>query len=71
MALRFILIFIVISACAFSPGFKNITHNDLGKDYKIANNIMENSFLIGCNHGLTESHISKIKQVFELFLKKI
>ncbi len=53
------------------PGFKNITHKDLGKDYKIANNIMENSFLIGCNHGLTESHISKIKQVFELFLKKI
>ena len=53
------------------PGFKNIKYKDLGKEYKVANNIMRNSFLIGCNHGLTKSHIAKIKQVFELFLKKI
>ena len=36
------------------PGFKNIKYKDLGKEYKVANNIMRNSFLIGCNHGLTK-----------------
>ena len=50
--------------------FSKINYKNLGKDYEIANYIMENSFLIGCNHGLTEKHIEKIKNAFTTFLSK-
>ena len=49
------------------PAFSKINYKNLGKDYEIANYIMENSFLIGCNHGLTENHIEKIKNMFTPF----
>ena len=52
------------------PAFSKINYKNLGKDYEIANYIMENSFLIGCNHGLTENHIEKIKNTFTTFLSK-
>jgi len=52
------------------PAFSKINYKNLGKDYEIANYIMENSFLIGCNHGLTEKHIEKIKNAFITFLSK-
>ena len=52
------------------PAFSKINYKNLGKDYEIANYIMENSFLIGCNHGLTEKHIEKIKNAFTTFLSK-
>ena len=52
------------------PAFSKINYKNLGRDYEIANYIMENSFLIGCNHGLTEKHIEKIKNVFSTFLSK-
>ena len=52
------------------PAFSKINYKNLGKDYEVANYIMENSFLIGCNHGLTEKHIEKIKNVFSTFLSK-
>ena len=52
------------------PAFSKINYKNLGKDYEIANYIMENSFLIGCNHGLTEKHIDKIKNTFTTFLSK-
>ena len=52
------------------PAFSKINYKNLGKDYEIANCIMENSFLIGCNHGLTEKHIEKIKNTFTTFLSK-
>ena len=51
------------------PGFKNIKYKDLGKEYKVANNIMRNSFLIGCNHGLDERHMNRIKMAFTSFLE--
>ena len=51
------------------PGFKNIKYKDLGKEYKVANNIMKNSFLIGCNHGLDERHMNRIKMAFTSFLE--
>ena len=51
------------------PGFKNIKYKDLGKEYKVANNIMRNSFLIGCNHGLDERHMNRIKTSFTSFLE--
>ena len=52
------------------PAFKNINYKNLGKEYLVANNIMENSFLIGCNNGLNEKHMEKIKQSFTSFLDK-
>ncbi len=52
------------------PAFSKINYKNLGKDYEIANYIMENSFLIGCNHGLTDKHIEKIKNAFTTFLSK-
>ena len=52
------------------PGFKNIKHKDLGKEYKVANNIMRNSFLIGCNHGLDERHMNRIKIVIYIFSRE-
>ena len=52
------------------PAFKNINYKNLGKEYLVANNIMENSFLIGCNNGLNEKHMEKIKQSFTSFLDR-
>ena len=52
------------------PAFHKINYKNLGKDYVIADYIMKNSFLIGCNHGLTEKHIEKIKNTFTTFLSK-
>ncbi len=52
------------------PAFKNITHKNLETDFPNANYIMENSFLIGCNQGLTLAHIEKITETFKSFLSK-
>ena len=53
------------------PAFKKINYKKLTSDFQIANNIMKNSFLIGCNHGLNDDHINKIRQSFSSFLEKI
>ncbi len=50
------------------PAFKKINYKSIEKEYSVANNIMKNSFLIGCNHGLNEKHMEKIKQSFTSFL---
>jgi CDP-6-deoxy-D-xylo-4-hexulose-3-dehydrase len=52
------------------PAFKKINCINIEKDYQIADNIMKNSFLIGCNHGLNEKHLEKIKVTFKSFLDK-
>lgn len=55
------------------PAFKKINYNKhitIG-DFQVANNIMKNSFLIGCNHGLNDRHINKIQQTFLSFYQKI
>ena len=53
------------------PAFKKINYKKLTTDFHITNNIMKNSFLIGCNHGLNDDHINKIQQSFSSFLEKI
>ena len=52
------------------PAFEKINCKNIGKDFQIADNIMKNSFLIGCNHGLNEEHLEKIKATFKSFLDK-
>lgn len=52
------------------PAFKNIDHKNLENKFPNADYIMKNSFLIGCNQGLTFAHIEKIKHIFKEFLKK-
>ncbi|MDC0063897.1 DegT/DnrJ/EryC1/StrS family aminotransferase [Candidatus Nitrosopelagicus sp.] len=52
------------------PAFKEINFKNLGRDFDVTNNIMKNSFLIGCNHGLNDEHIKKMKDVFKTFLDK-
>jgi len=55
------------------PAFKKINYSKHMSidDFQVANNIMKNSFLIGCNHGLNDQHINKIQQTFLSFLQKI
>ncbi len=52
------------------PAFEKINHKNMEKEYHVADNIMKNSFLIGCNHGLNEKHLEKIKTTFKVFLDK-
>ena len=51
------------------PGFKNIPHRKNGK-YTFTNQIMKQSLLIGCHHGLKEEHIDKLRNVFSKLLEK-
>ncbi|MDO8482549.1 MAG: DegT/DnrJ/EryC1/StrS family aminotransferase [bacterium] len=51
------------------PGFRNIDAKTLKEGYPVADNIMRNGFLIGCNHGLTDKHIAHLTDSFEQFLK--
>ena len=52
------------------PAFKNVLHKNLEMEFPNANNIMQNSFLIGCHQGLSPAHIEKIMKTFRLFLDK-
>ena len=52
------------------PAFKNILHKNLEMEFPNANNIMKNSFLIGCHQGLSPAHIEKIMKTFRLFFDK-
>ena len=47
----------------------NIFVKNIGKEFSVANNIMENSFLIGCNHGLNEKHILILELLGNNYLK--
>jgi CDP-6-deoxy-D-xylo-4-hexulose-3-dehydrase len=52
------------------PAFKKINYKNLEMEFPNANYIMKNSFLIGCNQGLSSAHIEKIKETFRSFLGK-
>jgi CDP-6-deoxy-D-xylo-4-hexulose-3-dehydrase len=49
------------------PAFKNLK---IKNDFPIADEIMKNGFVVGCNHGLNDKHITKIEQVTTEFLSK-
>ena len=52
------------------PAFKKINYKNLEMEFPNANYIMKNSFLIGCNQGLSSAHIEKIIETFRSFLGK-
>ena len=52
------------------PGFKNIPCVKSEKGYPNADYIMDNGFVFGCHHALTQEHIDHIKNSFESFLVK-
>lgn len=52
------------------PGFKDIPHRIVVEKEFVTNEVMEGGFLVGCNHGLAERHISRLQYLFTTFLKK-
>ena len=52
------------------PAFKNIKHKNLERKFEVTENIMRNSFLVGCNHGLSDKHMEKMKKCFTEFISK-
>ncbi|MEK7503326.1 MAG: aminotransferase class I/II-fold pyridoxal phosphate-dependent enzyme [Patescibacteria group bacterium] len=53
------------------PGFFGIEHRIVGGGCPVADNIMANSFLVGCHHGLEEKHLDYLKDSFRKFLSKL
>ena len=52
------------------PGFKNIKYKNTEQEFNVTENIMRNSFLVGCNHGLSDRQIEKMKKCFTEFINK-
>lgn len=52
------------------PGFRNIPHRIIKNGCLVTDDIMERGFIIGCNHGLGQKHLKRLKEIFELFLEK-
>lgn len=52
------------------PPYKNIIHRVVGK-LTNSDNILAQSLLIGCHHGLRDEHLSYVKQTVEDYLKKV
>ncbi len=52
------------------PGFKNINRGNFANDFPNANLVMERSFLVGCNQGLSGEHMRYMEGIFTEFLNK-
>lgn len=52
------------------PGFKHLKPNQLQKDYPVADDIMKNGFVVGCNQGLTPKHINQLIRIISKFLNR-
>ena len=50
------------------PGFAEVA-KQTKETFPVADHIMQNGLLLGCHHGLTSAHISKIKKVCAEFLE--
>lgn len=51
------------------PGFRNIKRVENFAGYPNADYIMQNSFVVGCHHGLEQKHIDHLMQTFSEFLR--
>ncbi len=52
------------------PAFKDIRHRNIQQKFDVTENIMRNSFLVGCNHGLSDNQMEKMKECFTEFINK-
>ena len=52
------------------PAFRDIKHKKIEQKFDVTENIMRNSFLVGCNHGLSDNQMEKMKNCFTEFLNK-
>ena len=52
------------------PGFSKLTSARFSKAYPVADNVMKNGFVIGCNHGLTNKHMARLIEVLSTFLNR-
>ena len=52
------------------PGFKGIVSKTPFPNYPNTDYIMEQSFVVGCHHGLEKKHINRLEELFSIFLKK-
>ena len=52
------------------PAFKDIRHRNIQQKFDVTENIMRNSFLVGCNHGLSYNQMEKMKECFTEFINK-
>ncbi len=52
------------------PAYKNIAHRKVG-DLKNSQYILDQSFLIGLHHGLTDKMIDYVFEIFSKFIKKL
>lgn len=52
------------------PGFRNIPYKKLRGGYPVTEEVMQGGLVIGCHHGLSQSHLKKMKEIFAAFLKK-
>ncbi len=51
------------------PAFEHITYR-IEKDCPVTNDVMKNGFVVGCHHGMTNEHISRLEELFTAFLEK-
>lgn len=51
------------------PGFKNIIYKSKNNKFPVADEITDNSFVIGCHQGLEKAHLDKVMSLFSDFLK--
>lgn len=52
------------------PGFKKIVSKTPFPSYPNTDYIMEQSFVVGCHHGLEEKHINRLEELFTKFLTR-
>ncbi len=52
------------------PGFHDLSKDTNPDQFPVADDVMQNGFLIGCHHGLTAKQLDYIEAVLKEFLKK-
>lgn len=52
------------------PGFKNIEHRIIQKDYPVTNDIMERGVIIGVHQGMTLEHLERLTELVDTFIRQ-
>ncbi|HEY4520782.1 MAG TPA: aminotransferase class I/II-fold pyridoxal phosphate-dependent enzyme [Candidatus Paceibacterota bacterium] len=52
------------------PGFARIARKEHRGGFPVADHIMQNGFVIGCHHGLSQQHIDHVQKTIGAFMSK-